>query len=126
MTPNQTVAYNLRRARELRGITQREAAEAISHHADTPWSTESYAQAERAARGPRSRRFDADELHALAKAFELPVTFFLGDGEVPFTNADELDQAAHRLRAQADELRRVAAAFAAEFESLAGTFSTTA
>ena len=127
MTPNETVAHNLRRAlARLRGMTQRQAAEAISLHASTRWSVESYAQAERSARGERSRRFDADELYALAAAFELPVTFFLGDGFAVFTDPAELDQAADRLRHQANELRRVADAFAGEFESLAGTFSTTA
>lgn len=122
MTPNQTVAHHLRSARELRGMTQRRAAEAVSSHAGTTWSPESYAQAERAAHGQRSRRFDADELSAFARAFDLPVTYFLGFNETVLVEPAELDLLAGKLR----ELEAAQHATAAELGSLATTFAVTA
>jgi hypothetical protein len=80
MTPNRIVSHNLRRARvDVRNWTQERAAEEVSRFVGERerWSTESYAAAERAARGTRVRRFDADELHAFSRAFGLPVAFFL-------------------------------------------------
>jgi transcriptional regulator with XRE-family HTH domain len=77
MTANQIVSFNLRRARELRGRTQQDCAERLTASVGERWSTESYAQAERAAAGKRVRRFDADELHAFSRVFGLPIAFFL-------------------------------------------------
>jgi transcriptional regulator with XRE-family HTH domain len=77
MTANQIVSFNLRRARELRRRTQQDCAERLTALVGERWSTESYAQAERAAAGKRVRRFDADELHAFSRVFGLPIAFFL-------------------------------------------------
>ncbi len=50
-TPNQVVAYNLTRAREHRGWTQDEAAEALAPYLGTRWSKASFSQAERSVAG---------------------------------------------------------------------------
>lgn len=77
LTVNQIVAYNLRRAREQRGLTQEQAAERLEPHLGVRWSKASYSAAERSAeRSQRLRRFSADEIVAFSAAFELPVTFF--------------------------------------------------
>jgi len=77
MTPNQIVSHNLRRARVLRKWTQERAAAELSKYAARPISEASYAQAESAAQGRRQRRFDADELLALCRAFNLSLAYFL-------------------------------------------------
>ena len=76
-TPNQVVAYNLRRARELRGWTQGKAAERLEPFIGTAWSKASWSAAERSAETPRVRHFSADDLIALARCFDLPVVWFL-------------------------------------------------
>jgi len=78
-TPNQVVAYNLRRARELReptGFTQDQAAEHLEKFLGERWSTAVFSAAERSVTGKRVRVFDADTIHALARAFEVPIGFF--------------------------------------------------
>ena len=75
--PNQVVAYNLRRARELRGWTQEEAAERLAPHIGTAWSKASWSAAERSAETLRVRHFSADDLVAFARCFDLPVVWFL-------------------------------------------------
>jgi len=77
-TPNQMVAYNLRRARTLLGWTQEEAAEKLEPNLGERWSKATFSAAERSVAHPeRMRQFSADELVAIAVTFELPVTFFL-------------------------------------------------
>lgn len=76
MDPNQVVAYNLARARQLRGWTQDEAAAALEPYLGVRWSNASWSQAERSVGGKFVRRFDAEEIVAFARAFELPVTWF--------------------------------------------------
>jgi hypothetical protein len=75
LTPNQVVAHNLRRARELRRWTQEQAAEALEHFIGSRWSKWSYSVAERAA-PERIRQFTADDVVAFALAFELPIAWF--------------------------------------------------
>lgn len=77
MTPNQLVAYNLRRARKLRGLTQEAAAEALEPHLGQRWSKALFSNAERSVDGQRIRPFTADEVVAFARAFDLPVLWFL-------------------------------------------------
>lgn len=90
-TPNQVVAYNLARAREHRGWTQKEAAERLQAHlGGKPWSVTAWSAAERSVGGERVRQFDADELIAFARTFDLPITFFLlppPDGEADVYSA---------------------------------------
>lgn len=76
-TPNQTVAYNLAAARSLRGWTQEEAAERLAPHIGSHWSKATFSAAERSIAGGRVRQFTADDLYAFAKAFNLPVLWFL-------------------------------------------------
>lgn len=79
MTPNQIVAYNLARARALRGWTQEVAANHLAKflalHAK--WSRATFSVAEQSVKGVRIREFTADDIFAFARAFELPVTYFL-------------------------------------------------
>lgn len=77
LTPNQLVAWNLTRARQLRGWTQEEAAERLEPHLGERWSRATMSMAERSIDGSRIRRFDADDLLALSQAFDLPITYFL-------------------------------------------------
>jgi transcriptional regulator with XRE-family HTH domain len=74
---NQVVAYNLRKARELRGWTQEEAAAELENHLGWRWSKAVWSSAERSVYGQRIRPFDADELVAFARTFDLPLLYFL-------------------------------------------------
>lgn len=77
LSPNQVVAYNLYQARLLRGWTQEEAAEELDKHLGKRWSKAVFSAAERSVDGNRIRPFDADELVAFARTFDLPVLYFL-------------------------------------------------
>ena len=68
MTPNQVVAYNLTTARELRGWTQDQAADALEPYLGVRWSKASVSQAERSVAGKFIRQFEADEIIALARS----------------------------------------------------------
>src|SRR5581483_4708910 len=90
-TASQVVAYNLTRARELRGITQTEVAERLTKFTDARWSQATVAQAEGSVGGQRIRQFTANELVALARTFDLPVLFFFlppDDGPGGFATPD--------------------------------------
>lgn len=75
-TPNQVVAFNLARAREWKGWTQEQAADALEPYLGKRWSTASISQAERSIAGRFIRNFDADEIVAFARAFDLPLGWF--------------------------------------------------
>jgi transcriptional regulator with XRE-family HTH domain len=77
LTPNQLVAYNLQRARTMRGWTQEQAAERLEPFIGKRWSKASWSSAERSVTGERPREFTADELIAFARCFELPPPWFL-------------------------------------------------
>lgn len=92
-TPSQVVAHNLTRARQLRGLTQPEIAERLSHFTGAPWSAVTVAQAEGSVTGQRVRQFTANELVALAQTFDLPVLYFFlppedRSGELRTPNGD--------------------------------------
>jgi transcriptional regulator with XRE-family HTH domain len=76
LTPNQVVAFNLAEAREWKGWTQQQLAEALEPYLGKRWSKASVSQAERSLAGKFIRQFDADELVALARAFDLPIGWF--------------------------------------------------
>ncbi len=77
MTPNQVIAYNLARARVLRGWTQEEAAEVLAPYLGARLSFTSFSAMERSAhRVDRIKVFSADELLALSRAFDLPIGYF--------------------------------------------------
>lgn len=75
-SPNQVVAYNVGRARALRGWTQEQAASELSNHLERRLSRASYSAMERSIGGGRVKQFSADELVALARAFRLPLLWF--------------------------------------------------
>jgi transcriptional regulator with XRE-family HTH domain len=76
LTPNQVIAFNLARAREMKGWTLNEAAEALEPYVGSRWSKANLSAAERSITGERIRNFDADEIVAFARAFEVPIAFF--------------------------------------------------
>jgi transcriptional regulator with XRE-family HTH domain len=76
-TPNQVVAGNLLRLRQRRGLTQSEAARLLSAVAGKQWTEAMVAHAERSVTGNRVREFTADDLVTLARAFDVPVLYFL-------------------------------------------------
>src|SRR5438034_4610833 len=75
-TPNQIVAYNVAKARLLRGWTQEQAAEALAPYLGTKLSAASFSAIERSVAGGRIREFTADEVFALARGFHLPIGWF--------------------------------------------------
>jgi len=76
-SPNQVVAYNVGRARALRGWTQQQAASELSNHLEKRMSRASYSAMERSIGGGRIKQFSADEMVALARGFNLPLLWFL-------------------------------------------------
>ncbi|MDQ6725463.1 MAG: helix-turn-helix domain-containing protein [Actinomycetota bacterium] len=70
------VGHNLWRARQERGWTQAQAAEALEPHLGIRWTVAQVSAAERSIDGTRIRQFTADDLVAFAQAFRLPVTYF--------------------------------------------------
>jgi transcriptional regulator with XRE-family HTH domain len=76
-TPNQVVAGNLNRLRQRRGLTQAETAMKLSLVAGKEWTEAMVAHAERSVTGNRVREFTADDLVTFARAFDVPVLYFL-------------------------------------------------
>jgi transcriptional regulator with XRE-family HTH domain len=76
-TPNQVVAGNLVRLRLRRRLTQAEVARLLSSVAGKEWTEAMVAHAERSVTGNRVREFTADDLVTLARAFDVPVLYFL-------------------------------------------------
>lgn len=76
MTPNQVVAWNLQFARAIRGWKQEEAAERLEPYLGKRWSKATYSAAERSIAGKRIREFNANDIVAFARAFELPIAWF--------------------------------------------------
>ncbi|HVA73749.1 MAG TPA: helix-turn-helix transcriptional regulator [Acidimicrobiales bacterium] len=76
-TPNQVVAGNLNRLRTRRGLTQAETALKLSLVAGKEWTEAMVAHAERSVTGNRVREFTADDLVTFARAFDVPVLYFL-------------------------------------------------
>jgi transcriptional regulator with XRE-family HTH domain len=77
-SPNRVVAYNLVRARKLRGLTQQQACDRLERYLGVRWSNVVFSAAERSASLDieRVRQFTADEIVAFARTFELPVAWF--------------------------------------------------
>jgi transcriptional regulator with XRE-family HTH domain len=80
VTPNMLVAYNMTRWRKACGMTQEQLGAELGG-----WTKGAVSAAERSWEGRRVRKFDADELAALAAIFDIPVpAFFMppdDDGE---------------------------------------------
>lgn len=75
-TPNQIVAFNVAKARQLRGWTQEEAAKVLAPYLGTHLSTASFSAIERSVDTGRVREFNADEIVALARGFKVPIGWF--------------------------------------------------
>lgn len=75
-TINQIVAYRIAKAREHRGWTQQQAADQLAPFLGRVLSPASFSAIERSFLGGRIRHFDADEIVAMAKGFDLPVVWF--------------------------------------------------
>lgn len=90
LTVNQVVAHNLRAARALRGWTQEEAAAHLEPFIGSLWSRANFSAAERSAdpSSTRVRNFSADDIVAIAGAFELPVGYFF----TPPVRARDVDE----------------------------------
>jgi transcriptional regulator with XRE-family HTH domain len=73
---NEVIAYNFRRARELRGLTQPEAAAVLEPLLGLRLPQASISAIERTYGGDKRREFDAQELLAFACAFDLPLLWF--------------------------------------------------
>jgi transcriptional regulator with XRE-family HTH domain len=73
---NEVVAYNFRRARELRGMTQPEAAAALEPFLGQRLPQASISALERSYGGDKRREFDAQEILAFACAFDVPLLWF--------------------------------------------------
>lgn len=102
--PNRLIGLNLRRARQLRGLSQAEAAELLQPYLGVRWSSSTFSLAETSLSGRRVRDFSADEVAAFAKAFRLPAVFFYmpvpaveADGRVP--TVEDIDVALVNLEA---------------------------
>ena len=73
---NEVIAYNFKRARELRGLTQPEVAEALAPFLGQVLPQASISAIERSYGGGKRREFDAQEILAFACAFDLPLLWF--------------------------------------------------
>ena len=73
---NEIVAYNFRRARELRGWTQQETAERLERFVGVRLRQAGVSAIEAAYGGERRREFDAQEILAFACGFDLPLVWF--------------------------------------------------
>ena len=76
MTPNQIVAYNLAKARAMKGWTQYQATQHLRDFIGSVWSAASYSSIERSIVGTRVKQFSTDELVGIARAFDLPLAWF--------------------------------------------------
>lgn len=83
ITINQLVAHNLTRARRSVGWTQEETAERLQKASGKRWSSATLSAAERSINSGRSRLFDANEIAAFSRVFNVPVSFFFLPIETP-------------------------------------------
>jgi hypothetical protein len=100
---NRVVSYNLKRARGRAGMTQEQAAAAIEPYLGRRVANTNISMMESAATSVKRevRQFDAADIAAFARAFDLPIAWFFmpprlfrgEDGEpmseIPFNWADE-------------------------------------
>jgi hypothetical protein len=84
LSPCQIVARNLERVRRMRGWSQEQAAKELEPYLGYRLSRAAFSQAERSLHGGKIRRFDADEIVAFARAFEVAIPYFFGPPEPHF------------------------------------------
>ena len=75
-TPNQIVGYRVALARQMRGWTQEQASAELEPFLGQKLSPASFSAIERSFAGGRIRQFNADEILALARGFQLPIGWF--------------------------------------------------
>ena len=75
-TVNQIIAFNVGKARMMRGWTQEQAVQALAPYLGTLMSTASFSAIERSIDAGRVREFNGDELLAFARGFRVPITWF--------------------------------------------------
>jgi transcriptional regulator with XRE-family HTH domain len=73
---SRVVAYNLKRARTLRGLTQEEAAALLHKELGGGWKMRTTLSNAEAYNGDRVRRFDPDEIFVFSVVFDLPISWF--------------------------------------------------
>lgn len=79
--PCQIVAWKLEKIRTLRRLSQDEAALLLEPYLGRRMSRAAFSQAERCLDKGRIRRFDADEIVAFARAFEVAKPYFFSPAE---------------------------------------------
>lgn len=94
-TASQLVAFNLQRARWKAGMTQQEAAEAISRYTDSEWTQATVATAEGSVSGARIRQFNPSELLGFCFAFDVPIGWFFMPPTIDSDHAERLDMPNH-------------------------------
>ena len=94
-TASQLVAFNLARARSKAGMTQQEAAVAISRYSETEWTQATVATAEGSIGGARVRQFNPSELLAFCFVFDVPISWFFMPPPVGSAEAERLDMPHH-------------------------------
>ncbi len=74
LTPNQVLAYNVKRLREKRGLNLRQLAEAVNKRRGTRWTKQTVLKVEEYdEQGTVGRKVSMDELVALANVFQVSV-----------------------------------------------------
>lgn len=76
LSPCQIVAWKLEKIRSLRGLSQDKAAAKLEPYLGRRMSRAAFSQAERCLDKGRIRRFDADEIVAFARAFQVRIPYF--------------------------------------------------
>jgi transcriptional regulator with XRE-family HTH domain len=93
---NEVIAYNFRRARELRGLTQDEAALRLEPFLGQRLPQASISALERSWGGDKRREFDAQEILAFACGFDVPLVWFFlpppGDARRLVGTSDQVNE----------------------------------
>jgi len=104
LTANQCCAFRLTLARISRGWSQEEACERLAQFG-LNWSVPVLSAAERSVTGSRTRRFDADEIVALALCFRYPVAWwYCPPGPDPYGLAPTISPRAGRTSLTPEDL----------------------
>jgi hypothetical protein len=77
LSPCQIVAWNLEQVRRERGWSQDEAIRRLEPYLGYGMTRAAWSKAERSYDGNQVRHFDAEELVAFARVFEVPISYFL-------------------------------------------------
>lgn len=94
---NQIVAYNLRAARKLRGMTQEDLARRIETVSGTRCTHAMVSELERSWDGPRHREFDAHEIAVFSLALKVPMAYFFLPPLNEYRNLEQLGRSAREL-----------------------------